>query len=319
MPHPSEPTIDAIGLNTTGLPDCRIDMLDAVLRDFRAHGCDHVELVARRLDLVIGGRIHAARVDAVAAALGRSGLGATLHAHHAINLMDRVDPATHRAAAEASVSICAKLGVQSMVIHSGVAPRAAWEADAAGLLADERDAFRRLGDLAGATGVRLAVENMIVKPEASGLVAYGAHPGALAGQLAAIDHPAVGATLDFGHAWLSAPVLGFDYLAELEALSPWVWHLHLHDNFGRVSRAGVGDAGDEVALGLGDMHAPMFLGSIPWLDVLPRMRFRPGTKGMIELNWRFMADAPKVVATARAFAAFLDGGPAPRDPFAAST
>ena len=121
--------------------------------------------------------------------------------------------------------------------------------------------------------------------------------------------------MDFGHAWLSAGPMGFDYIAALEALSPWVWHLHLHDNCGRAPDPGIGDAGDMAALGLGDMHAPMFLGTIPWAALLPRMRFRKGTKGMIELHWRYMADAADVVATARAFAAFLDGGPAPVNPF----
>jgi sugar phosphate isomerase/epimerase len=236
-----------------------------------------------------------------------------LHANHAINLMDRADAAMHVAAAEASVEAARRLGASSMVIHSGLAPRDAWAADADRLLTEERDAFRRLGDAAAAAGVRLAVENLIAKTEADPVVAYGADPFALARQLTAIDHEAVGACMDFGHAWLSAPVTGFDYGNALEALSPHVWHLHLHDNCGRPG--GQGDAGDAAALGLGDMHAPMFLGTIPWLEILPRMAFRDGTKGMIELNWRYMADARAVVDTARAFAAYLDGGPAPADPF----
>ena len=159
--------IDAVGLNLTGLPDGRLDLLDTTLARFRGYGCDHVELTARRLDLVVGGRLHAARVDAVGAALDRAGLGATLHAHHGINLMDRDHAAMHRATAEASIEVCRRLGISAMVIHSGVAPRTLWERDRASLLAEERDALRSLGDLADRCGVRLAVENMIAKPTGS--------------------------------------------------------------------------------------------------------------------------------------------------------
>lgn len=67
------------------------------------------------------------------------------------------------------------------------------------------------------------------------------------------------------------------------------------------------DGGDRVALGFGDMHAPMFWGTIPWAELLPRMRFRPNTYGMIELAGRYNHEARTVVDTAWAFAAFLNG------------
>jgi sugar phosphate isomerase/epimerase len=312
----ADPIIDGIGLNLTSLPDGRLDLLRGMLTRWREVGCTHVEVTARRLDLVVGGRLWAARCDAVAAMVAEAGLKPVLHANHAINLMDPAEADFHEACAEASIAACARLGGHSMVLHSGKVPAAAFAEAGARLLAAERERLKRLGDSAGRAGVRLAVENMIAPRAPEAATAYGASPAALAEQLDAVGHEWVGACLDFGHAFLSADRLGFDYIAELEALSPFVWHLHLHDNCGRSGRSNSGDAGDEATLGFGDMHAPMFMGRIPWAELLPRMRFRPRTFGGIELNGRYNAEAATVVATAHAIAAHVNKGAPLTNPYA---
>jgi sugar phosphate isomerase/epimerase len=147
---------------------------------------------------------------------------------------------------------------------------------------------------------------MIAQPVGN-LLAYGADPRALAEQLRKIDHPAIGGCLDFGHAYLSAPVLGFDYLDAIEAFSEQVWHLHLHDNFGIPDHRCYDDPGDRVALGIGDLHMPMGWGGIPWADLLPRMRFRSGTCALIELNGRYRTVEGRVAATARALSNYWNG------------
>ena len=299
-------TIDGVGLNLTAMKDGYIASLDGIFRRYAAFGCSHVELTARRLDVVLNGRLNVGRTEAVAEILAGHSLKPTLHAPHAINLMDTPRLDRHVAAAEASIAFCKRVGAHSMVIHHGRVPRVDWVDNKAALLMQERDALRRLGDIAADAGVRIAVENIIAQPGKTGFP-YGADPRALTDQLAAVDHPAVGGCLDFGHAWLSATTWGFDYIEALETFSEMVWHLHLHDNCGRPDDTRFGDAGDRVALGFGDMHAPMFWGTIPWADLLPRMRFRPGTFGGIELHGRYNHEAETVVRTAWAFADFLNG------------
>lgn len=309
-----EPVIEGVGLNLTAMPDGRLDLLPAVLAHWKALGCTHVELTARRLDLVVGGRLDARRCGAVAEMVAEAGLRPVLHANHAINLMDHAAD-IHEAAAAASIEACRILGAHSMVMHSGRVPKAYFAESGAALMADERDRLRRLGDLAGRSGVRIAVENLGTAPSSVNHV-YGASPMALAAQLDAVGHEWVGACLDFGHAWLAAAWAGFDYIAEVEALSPFVWHLHLHDNCGRPGKADSGDEGDEATLGLGDMHCPMFMGTIPWAALLPRMRFRPRTFGGIELKGRYREHAGTVVATAHAIAAHLNEGAPLVNPYA---
>lgn len=303
-------TLAGCGLNLTSVAPGDLDGADRLMARWAEIGCTHVEISARRLDIIVGGRLNMPAVRRMAKMIERHGMAPVLHAPHAINLMDRPRRAMHLAVAEASIEFCRITGCASTVVHSGKAQAPEWVVQRKALLAEERDLLRHLGDRAEAAGVNLAVENMIASPANGGTVPYGADPQALAAQLTAVDHPRVGACLDFGHAFLSAATLGFDFIAACAAFSPHVWHLHLHDNFGRPGGgSGIDDSGDEVAMGQGDMHAPMFWGAIPWADLLPRMQFRHGTFGMIELNGRYNAYADGVLQAALNIAAHLDGAP----------
>lgn len=303
-------TIAGCGLNLTSVPPGDLDAADRLMARWAEIGCSHVEISARRLDIIVGGRLNMPAVRRVAGMIERHGMAPVLHAPHAINLMDRARRDMHVAAAEASIAFCRITGCASMVLHSGKVQAQDWVLHRDALLAEERELLRRLGDTAEAAGVNLAVENMIASPANGAIVPYGADPRALAAQLAELDHPRVGACLDFGHALLSAATLGFEFIDACAALSPHVWHLHLHDNFGRPGGgSGISDSGDEVAMGQGDMHAPMFWGAIPWAAMLPRMRFRKGSFGMIELNGRYNAYAEGVLQAAHNIAAHLDGEP----------
>lgn len=303
-------TIAGCGLNLTSVAHGDLEGADTLMAHWAEIGCTHVEISARRLDIIVGGTLNMPAVRRLSRMIERHGMAPVLHAPHAINLMDRPRRDMHVAVAEASIEFCRITGCASMVMHSGKVQAQEWVVQREALFAEERDLLRRLGDLAERAGVNLAVENMIASPANADIVPYGANPHALVAQLAAVDHPRVGACLDFGHAYLSASTLGFDFIEACAALSPHVWHLHLHDNFGRPGGStGIGDSGDEVALGQGDMHAPMFWGAIPWAGLLPRMQFRNGTYGMIELNGRYNAYAEGVLQAANNIAAHLDGAP----------
>lgn len=63
---------------------------------------------------------------------------------------------------------------------------------------------------------------------------YSAWPAKLARQIAEVSHPAVGICLDTGHDGLFCGFLGLDSLKVCSAVAPFVNHIHLHDNFGRV-------------------------------------------------------------------------------------
>lgn len=302
--------IAGCGLNLTSVAPGDLDGADRLMARWAEIGCSHVEISARRLDIIIGGRLNMPAVRRVASMLEKHQLQPVLHAPHAINLMDRARRDMHMQVAEASIEFCRITGCRSMVMHSGRTQLQEWAVQSEQLLAEERQLLRNLGDIAESANVNLAVENLIASPGNAGTAIYGSNPFALASQLEATNHPRIGACLDFGHAWLSSATLGFDFIAALETFSSHVWHLHLHDNFGRPGgNTLINDSGDEVAFGQGDMHAPMFWGSIPWSELLPLMKFREDTFAMIELNGRYNDYAEGVLHAAHNIAKHLDGEP----------
>jgi sugar phosphate isomerase/epimerase len=313
----SDQTCIGSGLNTNFLSAGDAAGLDRLLGAYSAYEQSHIEITARRLDVIVGGRIIEERAAVMQEVLERHQLRYVLHADHAINFMDLPGFEMNWAVAAASVELCRRYGMTSMVIHSGNVPMSAWLDSRQTLLEREREAFRRLGDLAAEAGVQIAVENLIADPLGHRVVT-GADPRRLAEQLARTDHPAVGGCLDFGHAYLSAPVAGFDFLGAITEFSEQVWHLHLHDNFGRPDLKLHGDEGSRVSLGIGDLHLPMGWGTIAWKDVLPAMKFRKGTYAMIELRGRYRAVEDQVAATAAAFASYWNGTLALEDALAAA-
>ncbi len=104
-----EPIIEGVGLNLTDMSPGRTDLLPEILARYRAIGCSHVELTARRLDFVVAGRLNVARAEAVGEIVAEAGLVPVLHANHAINLMDPDAEDLHEAAAAASIAACARL------------------------------------------------------------------------------------------------------------------------------------------------------------------------------------------------------------------
>lgn len=294
------------GLNLTALANCDLAALERMLATYAEIGCSHVEVSARRLDMIAGGRIVEERAEAVAEILARHSMTPVLHANHAINFMDRPNHAMHWAVAEASVRLAGRMNMPSIVIHSGHVPVDVWLASKKSLITEEREDLKRLSDLAGEAGTRLALENLIADPRGR-KVCSGADPRAVGEQIIAVDHPALGGCLDFGHAFLSAPVLGFDFLAAVSDFSEAVWHLHLHDNCGIPDTGAIGDSGDQVAFGVGDLHMPMGWGRIPWEEVLPAMRLRNGTFAMIELQGRYRGVEAMVADAARRFMDYWNG------------
>lgn len=308
----AEEIVIGSGLNLTALKDGDLAALDTMLAQYASIGCSHVEVTARRLDMICGGNITEARADAVAEILDRHPIRPVFHASHALNFMDLPKLEMHRSVAEASIELSRRMEMESIVIHSGRVPADIWLESREQLRLREREELKRLGDIAAKAGVKLAVENLIADPSGA-RTASGADPRALADQLAAVDHPGVGGCLDFGHAFLSAPVLDFDFVEAVAAFSELVWHLHLHDNCGIPDFRHCDDAGDRVAMGIGDLHMPMGWGRIPWRDLLPRMRFRKHTHAMIELQGRYRAVEESVVDTARSFSDYWNGAAALAD------
>lgn len=247
---------------------------------------DFVEVCPHGLGMILGGELDPERSRTLAGVLGEAGHAYTVHAPHSLNLMDLASLELQRAVLEASVRFAGEIGAPVVVCHAG--KRESRHAGYAlrSQLAAERDSLREAGDLAASLDVTLAVENSYPEPPVvrGEAYAYAAWPSELAGQVAAVDHPAVGVCLDVGHAAVAARVFGFGYLEECAAAAPLVRHVHLHDNLGRPeSEGGEPRIAERLAYGMGDLHLPPGRGKIPLEELFRTVRFPRDPTVCVEL------------------------------------
>lgn len=267
-------------------------------------GCDHAELSTTSLHVTIAGRDNAPRIAAVAEICARFNLGYTLHAPIAVNFMDETHGELHRAVLVSSLNFAAAVGARIAVIHPGRAHPQADLADRKRLLLVERDQVRRAADHAGKHGIRIAMENLNPNRDmmAGRSTSYALDPRALAEQIAAIDHPAVCGTLDFGHGWLAAARLGFDYITAMRAFAPVVGHLHVTDNCGCPLTYVDSTDAEHIAYGMGDLHLPIGWGTVPYDALLTDLPVRPGTVMTLEIKESHHEELANSVEVARGFA-----------------
>lgn len=268
------------------------------LDEAEALGVDVVELPVYAWHLVVDGRVLSDRVNDLKRALAGRELGYTVHGALAINLMDLPERLPrHEKVLAANIEIASAIGAQHLVVHTGFVRDAADDIEVA--YSRQRDALARAGELAAARGVTLCVENIFRFPHTR----ETATPSKLAGELDAIDHPSVKATLDVSHAYIRCTDARLDPIAEMAALARHVAHFHLHDSFGRPNEGRPTDIwtyhpAEAVAFGEGDLHLPIGWGSIDWDAVVQAVRPAPGAIAVLELNpvhWRELKDQVPVL------------------------
>ncbi|MBW7461217.1 sugar phosphate isomerase/epimerase, partial [Paenibacillus sepulcri] len=108
---------------------------------------------------------------------------------------------------------------------------------------------------------------------------YAVRPALLAEQMKLIDHASVGLTLDTGHLLLAERMYGLDWQKELEAMAPYVFHLHVHDNFGEPNFSLEKNQYDLIPHGRGDMHMPIGSGEVPFREIASHLA--PYFKGFL--------------------------------------
>jgi sugar phosphate isomerase/epimerase len=231
-------------------------------------GFSHVELSGKSLAVAVGGRLLPARLEALRAMLDGCPIRLTIHGTNvssarAGNLMDVTTP-NQRRVAEADLALCAAIGAEVLVVHSGSLRDGYGDDEALDrAMAAERDALQALGDLAGRHSIRIALENVDPVGVYIARRAYGLRLEQLAEQVERVDHPFVGVCLDVGHAFLAANYLGEDFLSAVRVIAPLVAHLHLSDNLGRSQLDAGVDIDESLALGDGDLHLLPGWGNIP--------------------------------------------------------
>jgi len=191
------------------------------------------------------------------------------------------------------IEICRAMGASRLIHHSGLqALDAVRYGVRSSLLTEEElvsgarqevEAFRDLAPVAADAGVIIGMENGDPHQwEYNVLAQFGRprselpihHPrlkvAPIVRQLEAINHPNVGLALDIGHLYIAAHELGFDYLEAISEAAPWVKHLHVSDNFGRLDE-GFDLEQDRWAFGEADVHLLPGWGNIPYHEAFAHL------------------------------------------------
>lgn len=249
-------------------------------------GADFVEVCPQGLGIIVGGRIDWDRLEPVKEALASSDLEYTVHPPLRLNLMDLERLELQRNILESGVLFAGEISASAVVCHAGVRyNRQHAHHNLLAQMSAERDALREVGDLAGELGVTIAVENWCPIQSLIGgdHYTYSVWPSELAGQVAAVDHPAVGVCLDIGHAFVASTFHGFDFLRECATAAPTVSHLHLHDNLGRPEPVREPEPTERLAYGVGDLHLPPGKGDIPLDELFSEIEFPKNPAACVEL------------------------------------
>ncbi|WP_353928487.1 sugar phosphate isomerase/epimerase family protein [Desulfofundulus kuznetsovii] len=275
--------IKGFGINADAARlDNNLDTLARDLEYFAGLGFEYVEIPVHGVGAMIGGRLLPPRVEEICRLLARFPFRYTVHAPNPLNLMDIENLFWQKQAFKESLEFAAAIGSEVLVYHSGrYVPEETFHLPGGrqNLSPEVRDEMRRqerealldLAERAKQLGITIAMEN--ARPYLDGSpYCYAEHLSLLVEQVKAIGHPQVGITLDVGHAYLSARHYGFDFLGAVALAAPYVRHVHLHDNFGRISGSLEKKQAELMAAGRGDLHLPIGFGEIPVADVLALLR-----------------------------------------------
>jgi len=276
--------------------------LDAELDMIEALGVETIELPTYDMDVVVGGRIRRPQLEALKRAVAGRDVGFSVHGPLSINFMDEAYRLPrHFEVLQASLEVAAEVGAENYVVHSGLTPRQQGDGIEEAYRR-QREWLARAGDVARQHGLHLCVETLFAGFDGRG---YASTPVRLAGELAAISHPNVMATLDFSHSYLKLDFDGrrADFVEEVKALAPYARHLHVHDSFGRQDDIWMFTDGERLAYGHGDLHLPVGWGDIPWETLIDECTFPEGAVFNIELKQRYWYAAQETVEATKALAA----------------
>ncbi len=267
--------------------------LELALEKLNRLGYPLVEIDPSPFALIINGELRRKQLADFLAVTRSTGLRFSVHGFGRLNLAYDPRHDLCRKIMRAQIELSAAMGATRLVYHSGL--QALDEVRngvrATLLTAQELEegarrevaAFRDLAPVAADAGVVICMENLDPHLWEHNLIRSFGLPGSeidnhlarlrigpIARQLAAIDQPCVGMTLDVAHLYLASHDRGFAYLDAVSEAAPWVRHLHVTDNFGALDTGRLEES-DRRAFGEADMHMPPGWGSIPYREVFARL------------------------------------------------
>ncbi len=293
--------------------------LEAELDRTAELGFDVAEIGITGTSAIINGQLVPQQVDTVQSVLADFDLRYTVHAPNRTNLAFSADLELERAILQGCLEFCDHIGATVLVYHSGLQALNAAATGTSDLPDDaalargmEREvtALRDLAPVADERGVTIAMENGDPHLWEYAILRANNRPPTdlskyhdrlrtppIVSQLEAVGHPRVGMTLDVAHLHLACHVLGMDYLEAVRQAAPWVRHLHVNDNFGKLDSGFVRES-DRLPYGEADLHLPPGWGRIPLADAFAQLDSYTGDL-ILEIKRGYWPHLAEALATTR--------------------
>lgn len=231
----------------------------------------------------------------------------SFHAPHSLNLFNKQQKGNlEEEVLLASIEIASCLQGKTLVYHPGryiaeesfLYPRDWVEytcEEKARFLEEECSVLTKAANDAAKGNLQIALENMRPFLDHKSYC-YAVNPMELVSQVREIGKPNVGMTLDIGHLYLACPFYDFSLENVLTEISPYVIHMHIHDNFGKASYSTEKNQHELIPQGRGDMHMPIGNGDVPF-EVIKEITMKE-YKGMFihELRNIYEKDWPEVIS-----------------------
>ncbi len=294
--------------------DGSLDRLTKDLQAFDKIGIQAVELPVHGLDAIFNGTLRMARTRQVMSLLSEFDFCYSIHSPNPVNMMDRTDPALHKAVLEASLEFARQIHAHVVVVHSGrfIAEEDFSVTPARSLTASEQHRMleaeaQLLQELAGQyPDVMIALEN--ARPYLSqSPYTYAECVGPLREQILRVNRDNVKINLDFGHLFMASRFYAFDPVAAVTQIRDLVVHTHVHDNFGGTVHHWEKQQTHQLPFGKGDSHMPVGYGQIPIQAILDTLL--PDYDGLLimELRSRYFSDTKTSLDNLSALVAASNG------------
>jgi len=270
-----------IDLSSPGVDQEVFTGLESTIDNFKQVGFDYVEIAVHSVDGIMNGRLNNENALRMRQILEYHGLKATVHAPDLLNLREERNSDLQKQVFMASIDFARIINANILVYHVGAAKPDSlekWKTET--LCRKEIEALKSLCDYAFTREVQICLENLEMT-SAQELVDI----------ITQVQKENIGICYDFGHAYLFYNHFYEEgkekFLESVQTILPYLKHIHIHDNFGRVS-AGPGEKPyiERLPFGEDDLHMPIGMGGIPYKKVFQLIR---GYKGifLMEIKARY--------------------------------
>lgn len=264
------------------------------LKYFSQIGLEAVELSVHGLDVIKNGLIDKVSLKNILSILQDFNFEYSIHSPNPLNLMDRQDPELHFSVFRASLEFAAAVGAKVLVYHAGrFVPEETFpipvehtvtQEDTLHLLECERKYLIRLAD--EYPEIMICIENARPYLHYSPYC-YGEQIEMLKKQVVLIDRRNVKIVLDIGHLNMASQFYHFNLIEAVQSVRDFIFHVHVHDNFGGAVYPHEKIQTHLIPFGRGDAHMPVHWGTIPIRDILAEFMDMYSGMFIMELRSRY--------------------------------